>query len=206
MHQDLLNDLINSLTILPGVGKKSAQRMALYLLDKNKDGAGILAKNLEKAIDEIGRCSRCRMLTSNDLCKICSDTSRDMNSICVVENPSDVLAIESTGGFKGRYFVLLGRLSPIDGVGPAQLGIKQLVEKVISGDIKEVIIACNPTVEGDATAYYIAEQLKNIDTTVTRIAHGVPVGGELEFVDGGTLSYAFSGRKLMLDNESHVGE
>ena len=105
MHQDLLNDLINSLTILPGVGKKSAQRMALYLLDKNKDGAGILAKTLEKAIDEIGRCLRCRMLTSNDLCKICSDTSRDMNSICVVENPSDVLAIESTGGFKGKYFV-----------------------------------------------------------------------------------------------------
>ena len=116
MQQDLLNDLINSLTILPGVGKKSAQRMALYLLDKNKDGAGILAKNLEKAINEIGRCSRCRMLTSNDLCKICSDSSRDKNSICVVENLSDVLAIESTGGFKGRYFVLLGRLSPIEGL------------------------------------------------------------------------------------------
>src|SRR5210317_750706 len=140
MHQDLLNDLINSLTILPGVGKKSAQRMALYLLDKNKDGAGILAKNLEKAIDEIGRCSRCRMLTSNDLCKICSDTSRDMYSICVVENPSDVLAIESTGGFKGRYFVLLGRLSPIDGISPEDLGIPDLLRHIQGAEIEEVIL------------------------------------------------------------------
>ena len=141
MHQDLLNDLINSLTILPGVGKKSAQRMALYLLDKNKDGAGILAKNLEKAIDKIGRCSRCRMLTSNDLCKICSDTSRDMNSICVVENPSDVLAIESTGGFKGRYFVLLGRLSPIEGISPDDLGIDDFLKLIKIENIKEVILA-----------------------------------------------------------------
>ena len=138
MHQDLLNDLINSLTILPGVGKKSAQRMALYLLDKNKDGAGMLAKNLEKAIDEIGRCSRCRMLTSNDLCKICIDTSRDMNSICVVENPSDVLAIESTGGFKGRYFVLLGRLSPIEGISPEDLGINDFLKLIKIENIKEV--------------------------------------------------------------------
>jgi recombination protein RecR len=192
MHQDLLNDLINSLTILPGVGKKSAQRMALYLLDKNKDGAGILARNLEKAIDEIGRCSRCRMLTSNDLCKICSDTSRDMNSICVVENPSDVLAIESTGGFKGRYFVLLGRLSPIEGISPDDLGINDFLKLIKIENIKEVILATSSTVEGDATAIYIKDHIKDIK--VSRISYGIPIGGELEYVDGNTIARAIQGR------------
>ena len=192
MHQDLLNGLINSLTILPGVGKKSAQRMALYLLDKNKDGAGILAKNLEKAIDEIGRCSRCRMLTSNDLCKICSDTSRDMNSICVVENPSDVLAIESTGGFKGRYFVLLGRLSPIEGISPDDLGINDFLKLIKIENIKEVILATSSTVEGDATAIYIKDHIKDIK--VSRISYGIPIGGELEYVDGNTIARAIQGR------------
>ena len=192
MHQDLLNDLINSLTILPGVGKKSAQRMALYLLDKNKDGAGILAKNLEKAIDEIDRCSRCRMLTSNDLCKICSDTSRDMNSICVVENPSDVLAIESTGGFKGRYFVLLGRLSPIDGISPDDLGINDFLKLIKIENIREVILATSSTVEGDATAIYIKDHIKDIK--VSRISYGIPIGGELEYVDGNTIARAIQGR------------
>jgi recombination protein RecR len=192
MHTDLLNDLINSLTILPGVGKKSAQRMALYLLDKNKDGAGILAKNLEKAIDEIGRCSRCRMLTSNDLCKICSDTSRDMNSICVVENPSDVLAIESTGGFKGRYFVLLGRLSPIEGISPDDLGINDFLKLIKIENIKEVILATSSTVEGDATAIYIKDHIKDIK--VSRISYGIPIGGELEYVDGNTIARAIQGR------------
>ena len=192
MHQDLLNDLINSLTILPGVGKKSAQRMALYLLDKNKDGAGVLAKNLEKAIDEIGRCSRCRMLTSNDLCKICSDTSRDMNSICVVENPSDVLAIESTGGFKGRYFVLLGRLSPIEGISPDDLGINDFLKLIKIENIKEVILATSSTVEGDATAIYIKDHIKDIK--VSRISYGIPIGGELEYVDGNTIARAIQGR------------
>ena len=192
MHQDLLNDLINSLTILPGVGKKSAQRMALYLLDKNKDGAGILAKNLAKAIDEIGRCARCRMLTSNDLCKICSDISRDMNSICVVENPSDVLAIESTGGFKGRYFVLLGRLSPIEGISPDDLGINDFLKLIKIENIKEVILATSSTVEGDATAIYIKDHIKDIK--VSRISYGIPIGGELEYVDGNTIARAIQGR------------
>ena len=192
MHQDLLNDLINSLTILPGVGKKSAQRMALYLLDKNKDGAGILAKNLERAIDEIGRCSRCRMLTSNDLCKICSDTGRDVNSICVVENPSDVLAIESTGGFKGRYFVLLGRLSPIEGISPDDLGINDFLKLIKVENIKEVILATSSTVEGDATAIYIKDHIKDIK--VSRISYGIPIGGELEYVDGNTIARAIQGR------------
>jgi recombination protein RecR len=192
MHQDLLNDLINSLTILPGVGKKSAQRMALYLLDKNKDGAGKLAKTLERAIDEIGRCSRCRMLTSNNLCKICSDTSRDMNSICVVENPSDVLAIESTGGFKGRYFVLLGRLSPIDGISPDDLGINDFLKLIKIENVKEVILATSSTVEGDATAIYIKDHIDDIK--VSRISYGIPIGGELEYVDGNTIARAIQGR------------
>tara|TARA_E500000075_G_C6791327_1_gene221756 strand:- start:15 stop:611 length:597 start_codon:yes stop_codon:yes gene_type:complete len=192
MHQDLLNDLINSLTILPGVGKKSAQRMALYLLDKNKDGARILAKTLEKAIDEIGRCTRCRMLTSNNLCKICSDNTRDMNSICVVENPSDVLAIESTGGFKGRYFVLLGRLSPIDGISPDDLGINDFLKLIEIENIKEVILATSSTVEGDATAIYIKDHINDIK--VSRISYGIPIGGELEYVDGNTIARAIQGR------------
>jgi len=192
MHQDLLNDLINSLTILPGVGKKSAQRMALYLLDKNKDGAGILAKTLEKAIDEIGRCKSCRMLTSNSLCKICSDNTRDMNSICVVENPSDVLAIESTGGFKGRYFVLLGRLSPIDGISPDDLGINDFLKLIKIENIKEVILATSSTVEGDATAIYIKDHISDIK--VSRISYGIPIGGELEYVDGNTIARAIQGR------------
>ena len=192
MHQDLLNDLINSLTILPGVGKKSAQRMALYLLDKNKDGAGILAKTLEKAIDEIGRCTRCRMLTSNSLCKICSDNTRDMNSICVVENPSDVLAIESTGGFKGRYFVLLGRLSPIDGISPDDLGINDFLKLIKIENIKEVILATSSTVEGYATAIYIKDHISDIK--VSRISYGIPIGGELEYVDGNTIARAIQGR------------
>ena len=192
MHQDLLNDLINSLTILPGVGKKSAQRMALYLLDKNKDGAGILAKTLEKAIDEIGRCTRCRMLTSNSLCKICSDNTRDMNSICVVENPSDVLAIESTGGFKGRYFVLLGRLSPIDGISPDDIGINDFLKLIEIENIKEVILATSSTVEGDATAIYIKDHINDIK--VSRISYGIPIGGELEYVDGNTIARAIQGR------------
>jgi len=192
MHQDLLNDLINSLTILPGVGKKSAQRMALYLLDKNKDGAGILAKTLEKAIDEIARCTRCRMLTSNSLCKICLDNTRDMNSICVVENPSDVLAIESTGGFKGRYFVLLGRLSPIDGISPDDLGINDFLKLIKIENIKEVILATSSTVEGDATAIYIKDHISDIK--VSRISYGIPIGGELEYVDGNTIARAIQGR------------
>ena len=192
MHQDLLNDLINSLTILPGVGKKSAQRMALYLLDKNKDGARILAKTLEKAIDEIGRCTRCRMLTSNSLCKICSDNTRDMNSICIVENPSDVLAIESTGGFKGRYFVLLGRLSPIDGISPDDLGINDFLKLIEIENIKEVILATSSTVEGDATAIFIKDHINDIK--VSRISYGIPIGGELEYVDGNTIARAIQGR------------
>ena len=192
MHQDLLNDLINALTILPGVGKKSAQRMALYLLDRNKDGAAILANTMLDAIEHIGRCSRCRMLTSNNLCKVCSDTTRENISLCVVESPSDVLAIESTGGYRGKYFVLLGRLSPIEGVSPEDLGINDLLQLIKVENIEEVILATSSTVEGDATAIYIKDDIKDIK--VSRISYGIPIGGELEYVDGNTIARAIQGR------------
>ena len=198
MHQDLLNDLINALTILPGVGKKSAQRMALYLLDKNKDGAGILAKTMQEAVEEISRCERCRMLTSKDLCKICADTSRDEDSICVVESPSDVLAIESTGGFRGKYFVLLGRLSPIEGVSPEDLGINDFLNLIAKEETKEVILATSSTVEGDATAMFIKDHINNIK--VSRISYGIPIGGELEYVDGNTIARAIQGRTEINDD------
>ena len=192
MNQDLLSELISALTILPGVGKKSAQRMALYLLDRNKDGASILASVLDQAVKDIQRCSSCRMLTSNEICGVCSDTSRDKNSICVVESPSDVLAIESTGGFRGNYFVLLGRLSPIDGIGPEDLGIDDLLKNIESNDVKEVILATSSTVEGDATAIFIKDHVKN--AKVSRISYGIPIGGELEYVDGTTIARAIEGR------------
>ena len=192
MNQDLLSELINALTILPGVGKKSAQRMALYLLDRNKDGASILASVLDQAVKDIQRCSSCRMLTSNEICGVCSDTSRDKSSICVVESPSDVLAIESTGGFRGIYYVLLGRLSPIDGIGPEDLGIDDLLKNIESNDVKEVILATSSTVEGDATAIFIKDHVKN--AKVSRISYGIPIGGELEYVDGTTIAKAIEGR------------
>lgn len=192
MNRDLVTELINALTILPGVGKKSAQRMALYLLDRNKDGASILANVMKDAIENVQRCSSCRMLTSNSLCRICSDTSRDTNKICIVESPSDVLAIESTGGYRGRYFVLLGRLSPIDGIGPEELGINDLLLKVEKDDVNEIILATSSTVEGDATAVYITDHVKTVK--VSRISYGIPIGGELEYVDGTTIARAIEGR------------
>ena len=192
MDKDLVSELINALTILPGVGKKSAQRMALYLLDRNKDGARILANTLLQAVDNIQRCSSCRMLTSKDLCGVCSDNSRDSSNICVVESPSDVLAIESTGGYRGKYFVLLGRLSPIDGVGPEELGINDLLSRINSENVKEIILATSSTVEGDATAIFIKDHVKT--AKVSRISYGIPIGGELEYVDGTTIARAIEGR------------
>tara|TARA_B100001059_G_scaffold234582_1_gene277546 strand:+ start:912 stop:1508 length:597 start_codon:yes stop_codon:yes gene_type:complete len=192
MDQDLVTELVNALTILPGVGKKSAQRMALYLLDRNKDGASILANTLLQAVDNIQRCSSCRMLTSKNLCGVCSDHSRDTLSICVVESPSDVLAIESTAGYRGKYFVLLGRLSPIDGVGPEELGINDLLKRIDTERIKEVILATSSTVEGDATSIFIKDHVKG--AKVSRISYGIPIGGELEYVDGTTIARAIEGR------------
>lgn len=198
MRNDLLYQLIEVLTILPGIGKKSAQRMALYLIDKNKDGAKLMANSILEAVENIKRCQRCRMLTSEDFCNICSDKNRDKKSICVVENISDVLAIESTGGYRGTYFVLLGRLSPMDGIGPDELGIKDLIKIIHNEDTEEVILATSSTVEGDATALYIKENIKNV--TVSRISYGIPIGGELEYVDGNTIARAITGRRSLDDN------
>ena len=198
MRNDLLYQLIEVLTILPGIGKKSAQRMALYLIDKNKDGAKLMANSILEAVENIKRCQRCRMLTSEDFCNICSDKNRDNKSICVVEHISDVLAIESTGGYRGTYFVLLGRLSPMDGIGPDELGIKDLIKIIRNEDIEEVILATSSTVEGDATALYIKENIKNV--TVSRISYGIPIGGELEYVDGNTIARAITGRRNLDDN------
>jgi len=198
MRNDLLYQLIEVLTILPGIGKKSAQRMALYLIDKNKDGAKLMANSILEAVENIKRCQRCRMLTSEDFCNICSDKNRDKKSICVVEHISDVLAIESTGGYRGTYFVLLGRLSPMDGIGPDELGIKDLIKIIHNDHIEEVILATSSTVEGDATALYIKENVKNV--TVSRISYGIPIGGELEYVDGNTIARAITGRRDLDDN------
>jgi len=198
MRNDLLYQLIEVLTILPGIGKKSAQRMALYLIDKNKDGAKLMANSILEAVENIKRCQRCRMLTSEDFCNICSDKNRDKKSICVVEHISDVLAIESTGGYRGTYFVLLGRLSPMDGIGPDELGIKDLIKIIHNEDTEEVILATSSTVEGDATALYIKENIKNV--TVSRISYGIPIGGELEYVDGNTIARAITGRRNLDDD------
>ena len=196
----LIDQLIEAFRCLPGVGPKSAQRMTLYLLERNRSGGLKLSQSLAAALDSVGNCQQCRTLTEENVCRICASHSRNRKICCVVESPADIFAIEQSGTFRGLYFVLMGHLSPIDGIGPEQLGVSQLLDKIETEGFDEVIIACNPTVEGDATAYYIAEQLKPFDVIVSRIAHGVPVGGELEFVDGGTLSHAFSGRKVMESN------
>ena len=191
----LLEDLMQALQCLPSVGPKSAQRMAYHLLDKNRQGALKLSNLLERAVNEIGYCQQCRTFTESDLCSICKNEKRNENGmICVVEMPVDVLAVEQTALFSGTYFVLMGHLSPLDGIGPDQLGLHLLKKQLESGKITEIILATNPTVVGEATAYYIAEMAKKFSIKVSRIAHGVPVGGELEFVDSTTLSHSFVGR------------
>ncbi|MGN0922056.1 MAG: recombination mediator RecR [Cellvibrio sp.] len=197
MFSPLIDELMSSLRCLPGVGPKSAQRMALYLLERDRLGATRLAKSLQQAIDGVGRCERCRTLTEQKICGICANHRRDPSLLCVVETPADVLAIEQAGTYQGKYFVLLGRLSPIDGVGPDDIGVTELLALLQSEPITEVILATNPTVEGEATAFYISERAKNLNVTVSRIAHGVPLGGELEFIDGGTLAHAFSSRRSL---------
>lgn len=171
--------------------------MALHLLERERDAAVNLSRALVDAVENIGECSRCRTLSEDPVCEICASPSRDPSLLCVLESPVDMMAVEQTGGYNGTYFVLKGHLSPIDGIGPEQLGIDQLLERVAGGEVKELILATNPTVEGEATAHYIAEQLKDSPVRITRIAHGVPVGGELEFVDGGTLAHALAGRRVL---------
>ena len=193
--EPLLDQFIEALRCLPGVGPKSAQRMALHLLERDREGGQHLATVLEAAMERIGRCSRCRNLTEQEVCTICSNAQRDPSQLCVVESPSDVIAIENATGFRGLYFVLMGRLSPLDGVGPADLGLDVLGERLAGEPPGEMIIATNPTVEGEATAHYIGELAREQGVRVTRIAHGVPMGGELEYIDSNTLSHAFAGRQ-----------
>ena len=195
MFGPLIDELIDTLRCLPGVGPKTAQRMALHLLEKNRPGAIKLARAIEDAVEHVSRCNRCRNLTEGDICVICASPRRESNVICVVETPADLFAIEQSGSYKGLYFVLLGHLSPIDGVGPEAIGIDQLLVRLTEEDIGELVLATNLTVEGEATAYYIGERARQLGVNVTRIAHGVPLGGELEYVDGGTLAHAFSSRK-----------
>lgn len=182
---------------MPGVGKKSAQRIAFYLLERDRDGAGELSKALAAGVAGIGHCARCRMFTEHELCNICGAPGRDTSLLCAVESPADVMAVEDATGYRGLYFVLMGHLSPLDGIGPEELGLDALDKRLAEEDIKELIIATNPTVEGDATAHFLADMARRHDVPASRIAHGVPLGGELEYVDGGTLSHAFFGRRIV---------
>jgi len=191
-----LQQLIDSFQILPSVGPKTAQRMALYLLEKDRLGAERLSNSLQQAMNKLCHCTSCRNYAEEELCPICSDSQRSTDSLCVVESPSDVLALEQGVDYRGQYFVLYGHLSPIDGIGPNELGLVDLKRKVESQLIKEVIVATNPTVEGEATAQFIMDML-SADVIVSRIAHGIPMGGELDLVDGGTLNHALTGRRVM---------
>ncbi|MBK8186048.1 MAG: recombination protein RecR [Cellvibrio sp.] len=197
MFSPLIDELMSSLRCLPGVGPKSAQRMALHLLERNREGASRLSVALQAAVEGVGQCERCHTLTEQTLCGICTNQRRDDALLCVVETPADILAIEQAGTYQGKYFVLHGHLSPIDGIGPQDIGIEALLQLLQRESIREVILATNPTVEGEATAYYISERAKPLNVSVTRIAHGVPLGGELEFIDGGTLAHAFSSRRSL---------
>jgi recombination protein RecR len=195
----LLEQLIDALQCLPGVGPRSAQRMAFHILERDREGARHLASVLERSCTEIRHCEQCRNLTENALCAICRNAGRSAKTLCVVESPSDVMAIERATGFQGQYFVLMGRLSPIDGIGPADLGLEQLKKRLRTGEVQELIVATNPTVEGEATAYYLQELAREHSVNVSRIAHGVPLGGELEYIDQSTLAMAFSSRQPLSD-------
>ncbi|MEM8814992.1 MAG: recombination mediator RecR [Pseudomonadota bacterium] len=192
-----LTGLIDALKCMPGVGQKSAQRIAFHLLERDRPGASSLSDALKLAVESIGHCKRCRMLTENELCAICEANGRDAEQLCVVESPADVMALEDATGYRGLYFVLMGHLSPLDGIGPAELGLDVLEQRLAGPEVRELIIATNPTVEGDATAHYLSDLAERHAVSASRIAHGVPLGGELEYVDGGTLSHAFYGRRAV---------
>lgn len=194
LYPPALVRLIETLRRLPGVGPKSAQRMAFHLLEKDRSGASSIADALQNAVNNVGRCARCRMFAESQLCPICASPARDRSLLCVVESPADVAAIDQSGSFRGCYFVLMGHLSPLDGIGPDELGFAELEQLFVEGSIREVILATNTTVEGEATAHVIAEIAVRHGIKPSRIAHGVPMGGELEYVDGGTLAHALAGR------------
>ena len=196
-HSPALAALIEALRALPGVGPKSAQRMAFHLLQDARPAAQILTAALQRALERVSRCRQCRMLTEADLCDICASAQRDPALLCVVESPADVVAIELSGGYRGRYFVLMGHLSPLDGIGPEQLGGAQFSALLAAGQVREVILATNSTVEGEATAHFLAQLVRQRGIKVSRIAHGVPMGGELEYIDGGTLAHAMAGRQVL---------
>ncbi|HLT91597.1 MAG TPA: recombination mediator RecR [Woeseiaceae bacterium] len=194
----LLVRLIEALRCMPGIGRKSAQRIAFHLMERDRAGAERLSQALAEAVAGIRHCRRCRMLTEQDVCDICASAGRDASTLCIVESPADVMAVEDATGYRGLYFVLMGHLSPLDGIGPRELGLDELESRLASERFQEVIIATNPTVEGDATAHFVAEMAARYEVPVSRIAHGVPLGGELEYVDGGTLSHAFLGRRSVV--------
>ncbi len=193
----LLTDLIDALRCLPGVGGKSAQRMAFHLLERERERGLRLASVLEQAMQRIGNCTRCRNFSEEPICVICASASRDRQVLCVVESPTELAAIEQATGYRGQYFVLLGRLSPLDGLGPEELGLDLLTERLAEGEIEEMVIATNPTVEGEATAHYLAQLARAANVKPTRLAHGVPLGGELEYVDRSTLAHAFGSRQTL---------
>jgi recombination protein RecR len=190
----LLAALVDALRCMPGIGRKSAQRIAYHLLQRDRDRARHLSAVLQAAMDRIGHCGRCRTFCETELCPLCSSDRRDRSLLCIVESPADVQAVDEAG-YRGLYFVLMGHLSPLDGVGPEELGLEYLDRMLAEPGRQEVIIATNPTVEGDATAHYIGEMVRRHGLRVTRIAHGVPLGGELEYVDSGTIARALAGRR-----------
>jgi recombination protein RecR len=196
----LLQQLLRALQCLPGVGQRTAQRMAFHMLERDREGARELALAISASLERIGECAECRMLAEDTLCWICASRERDPASMCVVESPADVLAVEDSGVFHGRYFVLQGRLSPLDGIGPAELGLELFESRIASGQVSEVILATSSTVEGEATAGYLATIARSRGVNVSRIAHGVPIGGELEYVDRSTLSRAIAGRQRLADD------
>jgi recombination protein RecR len=194
-HPPSLARLIDALHALPGIGPKTAQRLAFKLLQDERGAARELSAAMDLALASVGRCKRCRMLAEGELCPLCDSTSRDDSQLCVVESPADVIAVENSGAYRGRYFVLMGHLSPLDGIGPAELGLHELALMLAEGNVREVILATNSTVEGEATAHVISEMARARGLVVTRIAQGVPMGGELEYVDGSTLGAAMTGRQ-----------
>ena len=196
----LVEKLVKALRRLPGVGPKSAQRMVLYLLERNREAAQEIVQALGEALAQVGQCEQCRMLSETAVCTICRGENRDAKILCVVESPADVIMLEQSGVFPGKYYILMGRLSPIDGIGPQELGIPQLIKRVVEEDVRELILATNPTVEGQATAFYISEQLRKLvpsqqTLTITQLAQGVPPGRELEFLDSDTLGLALMARQ-----------
>lgn len=199
MTVSLLEQLIEALRVLPGVGQKSAQRMAYHLLERQRDGGKRLSEALAQAMEHVRHCERCRDFSETPVCATCASSARDTHQLCVVETPADRLAIEQATGYRGRYFILQGRLSPLDGIGPRELGLDTLARRLEEGEVTEMIVATNPTVEGEATAHYLAQLARARGVHPSRLAHGVPLGGELEYVDRGTLSHAFGSRSAMPD-------